>query len=60
LSVERFLELMRTDKKAAAGRMRFVLLEAIGRARLRGDLDERWVREAILACSGETRPAAAQ
>jgi 3-dehydroquinate synthase len=36
LGVERYLDLMRMDKKAAAGALRFVLLEGPGRASLRG------------------------
>lgn len=51
LAVERYLELMAIDKKAAAGKVRFILLEAIGRAVLRGDLDAAWIRAAIEACS---------
>ena len=35
LGVERYLELMRLDKKSAGGEVRFVLLEAIGRATCR-------------------------
>ena len=49
LPVERMLELMAVDKKAAKGRVRFIVLEAIGRAALRGDLAEPLVREAIVA-----------
>jgi 3-dehydroquinate synthase len=46
---ERYLELMALDKKAARGRMRFILLERIGHAALRGDVDERLVRDALAA-----------
>jgi 3-dehydroquinate synthase len=49
LAVERYLELMQVDKKAAAGRVRFILLDGLGRATQRGDLDERLVRESIAA-----------
>lgn len=49
LAPERLMELMTLDKKAAKGRTRFVVLEAIGRARLRGDIDEKAVRDAIVA-----------
>jgi 3-dehydroquinate synthase len=49
LGAERYLELMQGDKKAAGGRMRFVLLESLGRAALRADLDPRLVRESIAA-----------
>ena len=48
---ERYLELMAGDKKVAAGRLRFVLLEAIGSAVLRDDLDEALVRAVIVACA---------
>ena len=51
LPPERYLELMAVDKKAARGRIRFVVLEAIGRAALRADADERLVREAIVAAT---------
>jgi 3-dehydroquinate synthase len=49
LGMERYLELMQVDKKAAAGKVRFILLEGLGRATLRGDLDEKLVRESIAA-----------
>jgi 3-dehydroquinate synthase len=48
---ERLMELMAGDKKAAQGKVRFVLLESIGRAALRGGLEERLVREAIVAAA---------
>jgi 3-dehydroquinate synthase len=51
LGAERLLELMALDKKAARGRMRFVLLNAIGAASLREGVDERLVREAIVAAA---------
>ena len=51
LSPERYLELMAGDKKSAGGKIRFVLLEAVGRAVLRGDCDEQDVRAAIVACA---------
>ena len=49
LATERFLELMQVDKKAAGGRIRFILLDGLGRATLRDNLDVRWVRETIAA-----------
>jgi len=49
LPIERYLELMQVDKKAAGGRVRFILLEGLGRATQRGDLDARLVRESIAA-----------
>jgi 3-dehydroquinate synthase len=39
-SVPRYLDLMRVDKKAEAGRIRFVVIEALGRAGLREVPDE--------------------
>jgi len=51
LSAERLLELMALDKKAARGRVRFVLLNSIGAASLREGVDERLVREAIVAAA---------
>ena len=51
LGVERLMQLMALDKKAARGRMRFVLLDSIGAASLRDGVDERLVREAIVAAA---------
>jgi 3-dehydroquinate synthase len=48
---ERLIELMAVDKKAAKGRTRFVLLDSIGRAKLSSDVDERLVRQAIVAAA---------
>ena len=45
----RFLELMRVDKKAEAGEIKFVVIEQPGRAGVRGAPDE-LVREVIDAC----------
>jgi 3-dehydroquinate synthase len=47
--VERYLELMQGDKKAAGGRLRFVVLDALGSATLRADLDSGIVKESIAA-----------
>jgi 3-dehydroquinate synthase len=49
LAPERLMELMSLDKKAAKGKTRFVLLEALGRAALRADVDDAAVRGAIVA-----------
>ena len=49
LDIERYLELMQVDKKAAGGKVRFILLEGLGRATLRGDLDAGLVRASISA-----------
>ena len=51
LAPERMLELMALDKKAAKGKTRFVLLECIGRAELRADIDSQAVRAAIVAAA---------
>jgi 3-dehydroquinate synthase len=51
LAPERLMDLMTADKKAARGRLRFVLLESIGRAALKGDIEERRVLEAIVAAA---------
>ncbi len=45
------MRLMAVDKKAAGGQLRFVLLEAIGRAALRGGVADEAVREAIVAAA---------
>ena len=42
---------MTVDKKVAQGKLRFVVLEAIGRASLRGGVEEKRVREAIVAAA---------
>jgi 3-dehydroquinate synthase len=51
LAAERLVEAMALDKKAAKGKTRFVILESIGRAALRADVDERLVRQAIVAAA---------
>jgi len=51
LGPERYLELMRVDKKAQGGEIRFVLIEAPGRAVLRPAPDAS-VREVLAACVG--------
>jgi 3-dehydroquinate synthase len=48
LAVARWLELMGRDKKVAAGKLRFILLEALGRARVVADVPGREI-EALLA-----------
>ena len=50
LGADRFLELMARDKKVAAGAMRFVVLEALGRATVRSDIAPSTLR-ALLATS---------
>jgi 3-dehydroquinate synthase len=56
LTDERWHELIALDKKGAKGRVRFVLLEGIGKATLKGQIDDVLVRQAIAA----TAAAAAQ
>jgi 3-dehydroquinate synthase len=56
----RYLELMQVDKKAAAGRLRFVLLESLGRARLCADIEEGAVRDTVAACSAQNPSFAPQ
>jgi len=51
LALERYLDLMQVDKKAAGGKVRFVLLDGLGRAVLRGDLDACLIRESIAAAA---------
>jgi 3-dehydroquinate synthase len=51
LPPERLMELMAGDKKAAQGKLRFVVLEALGRAALRGGVDDERVRQAIVAAA---------
>jgi 3-dehydroquinate synthase len=47
IPVERWLDLMLRDKKVEGGALRFVLLEAIGRAVVRGDVAESDVKSAL-------------
>src|SRR4051812_9537355 len=49
MPAERLVDLMAVDKKNVGGRPRFVLLQDLGRAVLKGDVAEDRVREAILA-----------
>jgi 3-dehydroquinate synthase len=48
LGIDRYIELMRVDKKAEAGEIRFVVIEALGRARMQAAPDA-LVRAAIEA-----------
>jgi 3-dehydroquinate synthase len=50
LGTERYLELMRVDKKAEAGQIRFVVIDAPGRASLRAAPDA-MVHEVLAACT---------
>jgi len=51
LAPERLMELMAGDKKAVQGKLRFVVLEALGRATLRGGVEDERVRQAIVAAA---------
>ena len=51
LPPERLMELMAGDKKAARGKLRFVLLESLGHAVLKGGIEDRRVRQAIVAAA---------
>jgi 3-dehydroquinate synthase len=51
IAPDRMIELMAVDKKAAQGKVRFVLLESIGKAVLKGGVDEGAVRKALLAAT---------
>jgi 3-dehydroquinate synthase len=51
LSLERWQELIGVDKKSAHGRVRFVLLEDVGKARLPSTVDEALLRESIAAAA---------
>jgi 3-dehydroquinate synthase len=49
LGADRYLQLMQVDKKAEAGEIKFVVIEAPGRAAVRG-ASEALVREVLAAC----------
>ena len=51
LPVDRYLELMAVDKKAARGKTRFILLERLGSAVLRGDIPEPLIQATLVACT---------
>jgi 3-dehydroquinate synthase len=48
---DKMIELMAVDKKAAQGKVRFVLLETIGKAVLKGGVEEGAVRKALVAAT---------
>lgn len=50
LAADVMLDLMQGDKKVAAGRVRLVLLDAIGQARLVSDYDDGLLTETLKAC----------
>ena len=51
LGAGRYLDLMAVDKKAARGRMRFVVLERIGSAAVHGEVPEKHLRDTLTACT---------
>jgi shikimate kinase/3-dehydroquinate synthase len=51
LSADRYLELMAVDKKAAAGQIRFVLLEKLGSAVIRGGIPDQAIRDTLNLCT---------
>ena len=59
LRPESMLELMQVDKKAAKGGLRFVLLEAPGKATVRGQIADAQIRDTISACIARQPSAAA-
>ncbi len=49
IGVSQYLELMATDKKVAAGKIRFVLLRGIGQAELTADVDPGLLQQTLTA-----------
>ena len=52
ISVEQYLDLMLSDKKAELGKIRFVLLKAIGEAVVDGDIEPALLEETLTAGDG--------
>jgi len=52
LAVDTYLDLMAVDKKVQHGKMRFVLMKAIGNAVVTADVDPQQLRKTIEACRG--------
>lgn len=50
MSVEKYQELMGLDKKVVSGKIRFVLLEALGRSVMTSDVAEVLLKETLEAC----------
>ncbi len=51
LPADRYLELMAVDKKAARGKIRYILLDRLGSAVLRGDIPEPLIRATLADCT---------
>ena len=56
LSVDDVIEVMRSDKKTEAGRLRFVLPSRIGHVELVDSVDEQIVRSVLQSCLAEVEP----
>jgi 3-dehydroquinate synthase len=54
LEIDRYLDLMAVDKKAVAGRVRFVLLERLGKATLGDAVPLPTLQATLRACSGRS------
>ena len=58
ISTETYIDLMSSDKKAERGRIRFIVLRAIGEAFLQGDIDAKFVKQTLTAgdrlCLGDS------
>jgi 3-dehydroquinate synthase len=54
LAPELYLRLMGLDKKVEGGKIRFVLLKAIGHAVVSGDVPEELLRQTLVACTKQT------
>ena len=50
LGAEKYLQLMGLDKKVVGGKIRFVLLKAMGQAVVSGDVPEELLRQTLKAC----------
>ncbi|MDD9895359.1 MAG: 3-dehydroquinate synthase [Gammaproteobacteria bacterium] len=51
ITVEQYLDLMSSDKKAELGKIRFILLKAIGEAVIEGDVDDELLNSTLTAGS---------
>jgi 3-dehydroquinate synthase len=51
LGADRYLDLMAVDKKAEAGRIRFILLDRLGAARITDQVPPDALRATLTACS---------
>jgi len=56
LGTEKYLQLMGLDKKVVSGKIRFVLLKAIGCAVVSGDVPDNLLRQTLEACTMKNDP----